>query len=81
MNERTISPALSVMDRLICPDTVLVLDFVREQEKEEDQDSNLVEAGIRYQLTPLAVLTAGVAAGIGEDSPDFRTIMGFQKSF
>ena len=68
-------------DRLIGPDTVLVLDFVREQEKEEDQDSNLLEAGIRYQLTPLVVLTAGAAAGIGEDSPDFRTILGFQKSF
>ena len=68
-------------DRLIGPDTVLVLDFVREQEKEEDRDSNLLEAGIRYQLTPLVVLTAGAAAGIGEDSPDFRTILGFQKSF
>lgn len=68
-------------DRQIGPDTIFILDFAREQEKEENKDSNMLEAGIRYQLTPLVVLTAGAAAGIGEDSPDFRTVVGVQKSF
>lgn len=68
-------------DRLLGPDTILILDFVREEQKKEDKDSNFAEAGIRYQLTPLTLLAAGVSAGIGDDSPDFRTSLGFQHSF
>ena len=39
---------------------------------------NLVEAGLRWQMTPLTVLTAGVGAGFGRDSPDVRATIGFQ---
>ncbi len=67
-------------DRLLNADTVLVLDYVREQEIEDNIDINLVEAGIRCQLTPLTVIAAGVGAGIGDDSPDFRITLAFQHS-
>jgi hypothetical protein len=68
-------------DRRLNADTVLVLDYVREEEKEEDTEINMVEAGIRYQCTPLTVISAGAGAGIGEDSPDFRLTLAFQHSF
>lgn len=59
-------------------DLLLVADIVREQELEEDKAINLVEAGLRWQMTPLTVLTAGVGAGFGPDSPDVRATIGFQ---
>ncbi|RJQ77890.1 MAG: hypothetical protein C4519_12705 [Desulfobacteraceae bacterium] len=68
-------------DVRITGDMLLVLDFIREQQKEEDRDSNIVEAGIRYQLTPLTVIALGAGAGIGDESPDFRAAMAFQRSF
>jgi hypothetical protein len=67
-------------DRLLNADTILVLDLVREQEREEKVDINLVEAGIRYQITPLTVIAGGVGVGVGEDSPDFRVTLAFQHS-
>ncbi len=68
-------------DRRITPDAILILDFVRRQEGERNEDINLLEAGLRYQLTPLTVVAAGVGAGVGEDSPDLRATIGFQHSF
>jgi hypothetical protein len=68
-------------DRAITADAFLVLDFVREQQKEKDKSFNLLEAGIRYQCNPLTVVAFGVGAGIGDDSPDFRATVGFQRSF
>lgn len=50
-------------------ETVLVLDFIREEQVGKVRETNLAEAGIRYQLTTLTILAAGAAAGIGEDSP------------
>jgi hypothetical protein len=68
-------------DRRISADAILILDYVRRQERERGHDINLVEAGMRYQCTPLTVVAWGVGAGIGEDSPDFRATIGFQHSF
>lgn len=67
-------------DRAITADAFLVLDFVREQQIEEGQTYNLLEAGIRYQCNPLTVFTFGIGTGIGDDSPDFRAVVGFQRS-
>ncbi len=60
---------------------LLLVDFVREQEMEEDVEHNLVEAGVRYQLTPNVVLSGGAGVGIGDESPDVRGIFGVQFSF
>lgn len=67
--------------RRIGPDTVLVADYVREQEKERGKTADILEIGARHQLTPLTVLSAGAGAGISKHSPEFRFTFGFQKSF
>lgn len=68
-------------DRLLNARTQLVLDYVWEQEKEDNKEANIIEAGLRYQFTPLTVIAAGVGAGVGADSPDLRITLAFQHSF
>jgi hypothetical protein len=63
----------------VTADAVLVADLVREQQLEDNRERNLAEAGVRYQLTPLAVLTAGGGVELGT-APDFRVLVGFQYS-
>jgi len=63
------------------PDTVFLTDFVRQQELERGLTSNIVEVGLRRQLTPLKVVSLGLGAGIGNQSPDFRATLGYQQSF
>ncbi len=65
----------------ITPDTILVGDFVREQQIERSKTANILEIGLRRQLTPLKTLSFGVGAGIGSDSPNFRATLGYQQSF
>lgn len=43
---------------------------------DEDREANLVEAGVRWQLTPLTVLSAGAGAGFLDESPQFRFLVG-----
>jgi hypothetical protein len=62
-------------------DLIVLADVVREQELEEDREINLLEAGARYRLTPFSVLSAGVGFGVGDESPDVRTTVGFQVQF
>ncbi|MBS0189024.1 MAG: transporter [Planctomycetes bacterium] len=62
-------------------DTIVVADFIREWEMERGRESNNVEVGARYQLSPRWVLSGGVGFGIGDDSPDARLTFGAQWSF
>jgi len=63
------------------PDTLGLFDVVREMTLERGRRENLVELGIRHQLTPRAVFSAGVGAGVGDESPDVRGTLGFQYAF
>lgn len=67
--------------RRLGADTVIVADYVREQEEEKGKTFDIIELGVRRQLTPLTVLSAGAGAGVSKDSPDLRFTLGFQKSF
>lgn len=62
-------------------DMSLILDYVREQKEKKGEDANIVEVGLRRQLTPFTLVNAGVGAGFGDDSEDFRVTVGFQHSF
>ncbi len=63
------------------PQTIFLTDYVRQQEKERGATSDIIEVGLRYQKTPLTVLSAGLGAGVSKDSPDFRLTLGLQRSF
>jgi hypothetical protein len=61
-------------------DTAVVIDVVREQQRQSGQQQNLVEAGVRRRIWDGLVLNLGAGVGIGDDSPDFRVLIGFEKS-
>lgn len=67
--------------RRLAADWVLVADFVRQTDRIEHEDSNILELGFRWQVTPLTVVSFGAGAGIGRESPKARAVLGFQKSF
>lgn len=62
-------------------DTIGIIDYVRQQELERGMTSDVIEIGLRRQITPRIVLSAGAGAGLSNDSPDFRATVGFQRSF
>jgi hypothetical protein len=64
--------------RKLAQNTILVADFVRDQQLEEGQDSNIVEIGLLQQLTPQVTVGFGLGAGIGDDSPHFRALFSLQ---
>lgn len=67
--------------RRLGADTVVVADYVREEEEEKGKTFDIIEVGLRRQLTPFTVLSGGVGAGVSKDSPNVRVTFGFQKSF
>ena len=62
-------------------DTVGIVDYVHEYEVSERRVSNLLEAGLRRQVTPRLVLSVGGGAGLTHNSPDARATLGAQFSF
>ena len=54
--------------------------LLREQERQEGQDSTILKAGVLHQLNDAMTLSAGVGAGLGDDSPDVRLMFGFRSS-
>jgi len=60
------------------PDMILVANVLRELERDKGIESNLVELGVRRQVTPLLVVALGAGAGIGDESPDVRVTAGLQ---
>lgn len=73
--------AVAGYSQRVGPQTIFLADYVRQQEKQRSMTSNIVEVGLRYQQTPLTVLSVGLGAGIGNQSPDFRATLGLQRSF
>jgi hypothetical protein len=62
-------------------DLFLLADYVHEQELERGVTSNMAEIGLRYMLTPRTVVALGAAAGLDDESPDFRVRFGLQWMF
>lgn len=66
--------------RRLGPNYLLVTDYVYQQERERGVAAHLVEAGVRYQYSPLTIFTFGVGAGLNRDAPDARVTLGLQRS-
>jgi hypothetical protein len=66
--------------RRLAQQTILVADVVREQQQTRGQESNVVELGVLQGLGENAVFSFGLGAGVGDDSPNFRALVGFQWS-
>lgn len=62
-------------------DTMILADYIHEQELERGVTSNIAELGVRRMLNPLTVIAVGAGVGLDNDSPDFRIRFGLQKSF
>ena len=67
--------------RRLNSDTMLVSDFVFEQEEEDGEDAYLLELGIRHQIDPQTVFAVGAGAGLTGNSSDVRVTLGVQRSF
>jgi hypothetical protein len=61
--------------------TLLVADFVRTETIRSAGVQNRPEIGVRFQATPLTVLSLGAAVGIQEESDRVRVVGGVQHSF
>jgi hypothetical protein len=57
---------------------VAVADVYRETERCPGSATNLVEAGVRYILTPQTVLAGGLGVGFANSSERFRVVIAIQ---
>lgn len=62
-------------------DMTVILDYVREQKEQKHEEANVVEIGLRRQLTPFTTAAVGAGAGIGADSERYRITIALQHSF
>ena len=60
---------------------MFLADLVRQQERQEGEDSTILEAGLPRQVSEHVTLAGGLGFGLGEDSPPFRATVGVQYSF
>lgn len=67
--------------RVFSSKTVLVADYVHEQELEKGKAAQFIELGLRQSLIPGTILSLGAGAGISKDAPDFRVTLGIQLGF
>ena len=65
----------------ISPQSSLVVDFVREQRRFRGELGSSIEAGLRRQMNPRMVLSAGASAGLGTDADKFTATLGLQHAF
>lgn len=66
---------------LVTTSMVVLADIKHEKDFDKGEDQNLFEIGLRFQATPLNVISVGTGFGFGEDSPDFVMTVGLQHAF
>jgi hypothetical protein len=72
--------ALAGYSRRIAEDTILVADYVWEQQQRRGKDWHTVEIGIMQKLTEKVKLGVSLGTGIGEDSPRLLATFGLSHS-
>lgn len=61
--------------------TAAVVDYVWAQNRTRGEHSNLIEAGLRHELSEHWSLAGGAGVGVGAESPDFRLLFAAQRTF
>lgn len=68
-------------DARLFNDLIFLADYVREQDLEEEEaEHNLIELGLRHQLIPRIVVSAGAGFGFAAESPQIRPALALQAS-
>lgn len=67
--------------RRIRSDLLFVADVGHRWTKRDRVDVSLIEYGVRWQLTPLVIVTGSAGHGFGDESPDLRLTAGVQIMF
>jgi hypothetical protein len=67
--------------RQVAEKTVLVADVVRSYELAESEDSTVIEVGVLQQLSDSLTVSGGLGAGLSEESPKLRFLLGVQYAF
>ncbi|MCC6696068.1 MAG: hypothetical protein IT365_10610 [Candidatus Hydrogenedentes bacterium] len=65
----------------VTPKTSLMAGVEREQLEDSDENSNIVELGMKHECNETVAVALGVGAGIGEESPDFTVRAGISFRF
>ena len=65
----------------VTPKTFLVVDVEREELEDSDENSNVVELGVKHECNESVAVALGVGAGLGEESPDFTAHAGISFRF
>jgi hypothetical protein len=65
----------------VAESTAIVADFAHEQLDEKGRIDNLIEVGVRQEVSNGLTLGAGVGAGVGGSVTNFRALVGVQESF
>ena len=61
--------------------TAIIADVAHEQLEQKGRINNLIEVGVRQEVSNDITLGAGVGAGVGGSVTNFRALIGVQKSF
>lgn len=64
---------------LLTRDTALVVDYVHGAKPDKRADENIVDVGLRREVSDTLAVSFGVGAGIAEQSPEFRVLFAVQK--
>lgn len=65
----------------LTPQTLLAVEFIREQFRLVGEMGNSAELGLRRQINPRLVMSLGGTAGWGEQAPPFRANVAIQQAF
>ncbi len=62
-------------------DLAILADFVRQDDRRIGESSNILEVGARWKAGADGIVSVGVGAGFGDQSPRARVLIGFQHAF
>jgi hypothetical protein len=62
-------------------DTLLIAEYVRERQERGEDDLSLVQAGLRYRMEGGTTVGFAAGAGLNDDSPRFRLLVGLTTEF